>query len=154
MISTMEETARIHEEIQAYHGGMTGAHHRYRSWENCFRYFHRSTPDAVAANRDHAALQLGFYLASWGMYRGSSFLLQHSYTIHLGVIDQLVTPQFSVLWKQEFGAGDNDLKLVPIILKAITAIREAYRPFAPLAESRQASDTLVTKILLARLIQR
>jgi hypothetical protein len=65
----------------------------------------------VAADRDHAALQLGFYLASWGMYRGSGFLLQHAYTIHLGVIDQLVAPQFSVLWEQEFGAGDDDSKL-------------------------------------------
>lgn len=82
------------------------------------------------------------------MYRGSSFLLQHTYTIHLGVIDQLIAPRFSVLWEQEFGAGDDDLNLVPIILETINAVREAYRPFAPSAESRQASDTLVTKIIL------
>jgi hypothetical protein len=127
---------------------MTGAHHRYRSWEHCYRYFHRSTPEAIGADRDHAALQLGFYLASWGMYRGSSFLLQHTYTIHLGVIDQLMAPQFSVLWEREFGASDDDLNLVPIVLDMIDAVREAYRPFAPSAESRQASDTLVTKIIL------
>jgi hypothetical protein len=137
----MEDTARIHAEIQAYYGGMTGAHHRYRSWEHCYRYFHKSTPEHVAADHDHAALQLAFYLASWGMYRGSSFLLQHDYTIHLAVIDQLVAPQFCVLWEQEFGAGDNDSKLVPIILEAVAAVRKAYRPFAP-------SDTLVTKVLL------
>lgn len=82
------------------------------------------------------------------MYRGSSFLLQHAYTIHLGVIDQLIAPRFSVLWGQEFGAGDDDLNLVPIILETIDAVREAYRPFAPSAESRQASETLVTKIIL------
>jgi hypothetical protein len=143
-----EHAVTVHEKIHAYYGGMTDAHHRYRSWEHCYRYFHRSTPEAIAVDRDHAALQLGFYLASWGMYRGSSFLLQHTYTVHLGVIDQLLAPQFSVLWKLEFGAGDNDSKLVPIILEAIDAVREAYRPFAPMAESRQASDTLVTKIIL------
>jgi len=82
------------------------------------------------------------------MYRGSTFLLQHAYTIHQGVIDQLIMPQFSVLWSHEFGAGADDSKLVPIILTAVNAIREAYRPFAPSAESRQASDKLVTKILL------
>jgi hypothetical protein len=82
------------------------------------------------------------------MYRGSSFLLQHAYTIHLGVIDQLVAPRFSVLWEQDFGAGDNDATLVPIILEAVDAVREAYRPFTPAAESRQASVTLVTKIIL------
>lgn len=35
-----------------------------------------------------------------------------------------------------------------MILDAANAIREAYRPFAPAAESRQASDTLVTKVML------
>jgi len=33
-------------------------------------------------------------------------------------------------------------------LEAIDAVREAYRAFAPQAEARQASDTLVTKVLL------
>ena len=138
----------IHEKIDTYYGGMIGAHHRYRSWEHCYRYFRRSTPETIAEDRDHAALQLGFYLASWGMYRGSSFLLQHAYTAHLGIIDQLIEPRFSILWEREFGTSDNDLVLVPIILDLIDAIREAYRPFAPSAESRQASDTLVTKVIL------
>jgi len=110
--------------------------------------FSQVNTTAIAADRDHAALQLGFYLASWGMYRGSSFLLQHAYTVHLGVIDQLMAPRFSVLWEQEFGAGNDDVNLVPIVLETIDAVREAYRPFAPSAESRQASDTLVTKIIL------
>lgn len=138
----------IHEKIHAYYDGMTGAHHRYRSWEHCYRYFHRSTPEGIAVDRDHAALQLGFYLASWGMYRGSSFLLKHAYTVHLGVIEQLVAPRFSILWEQEFGAGAEDLKLVPIILEAVDGVREAFRPFTASSESRQASDTLVTKIIL------
>ena len=127
---------------------MTGEHHRYRSWEHCYGYFHGGTREAIAADLDHAALQLGFYLASWGMYRGSSFLLQHAYTAHLGVINQLVTQPFSDLWEQEFGAGENDTKLAGIILEAIKAVREAYRPIAPAPESRQASDTLVTKVIL------
>src|SRR5215472_9314657 len=106
----MEYTAPIHEKIRAFLD-MMGEHHRYRSWEHCYGYFHKNTPEAIAADRDRAALHLGFYLASWGMYRGSSFLLQHAYTIHLGVIDQLLAPRFSVLWGQEFGQGDNDLRL-------------------------------------------
>ncbi len=57
-------------------------------------------------------------------------------------------PEFSVLWQREFGSAENDAKLVPIILRVVEAIREAYRPLAPPAESRQASDTLVTKIIL------
>jgi hypothetical protein len=61
------------------------------------------------------------------------------------VIDQLAGPQFAPLWKEEVGAGQKDATLPPIIFEAINAIREAYRPFAPPAGSRQASDTLVTK---------
>jgi hypothetical protein len=134
------KNAQIHAGIQAYYGGMNGAHHRYHSWEHCYRYFHRS-PEHVVGDHDYAALQLAFYLASWGMYRGSSFLLQHDYTIHLAVIDRLVAPQFCDLREKEFGAGNNDSELVPIILDAVAAIRQAYSPFNP-------SDTLVTKVLL------
>jgi hypothetical protein len=138
----MEQSARIREKIRAFYRGMTGLHHRYRSWEHCFGYFHRLSPVDIANDREHAALQLGFYLASWGMYRGSSFLLQHAYTIHLGVIDQIVAPKFSVLWEHEFGAGEQDSALVPVILEAFDAIREAYGHFG------LATDTLVTKVLL------
>ena len=138
----------IGDKIRAYHEGMSDRHHRYRSWEHCYQYFHGATPSAVAADRDVAALRLGFYLASWGMYRGSGFLLQHAYTVHLGVIDCLLSPRFSMLWEKEIGTGENDVKLVPVILDAIEAVREAYRPFAT---PSQASDTLVSKVLLGTL---
>jgi hypothetical protein len=138
------------DKIRAFLGSMT-EHHRYRSWEHCYAYFHQSGTTAqstIAADPHHAALQLAFYLASWGMYRGSSFLLQYDYTVHLGAIRVLTMPHFARLWTQEFGVGANDSALAPVILTAIDAVREAYRPFAPNSNSRQASDTLVTKILL------
>jgi len=138
----------IQEKIRAYHGSMTGEHHRYRSWEHCYGYFRQIAPQGVGADRDHAALQLGFYLASWGMYRGSSFLLQHAYTVHRGVIELLLSPRFSILWDEEFGAGHEHTKLVPVILEVINAIKGAYRPFAPTNNAWQPSDTLVTKVLL------
>jgi hypothetical protein len=131
----------IHEKIHAYYSGMAGAHHRYRSWEHCFQYFRSSTPQAIAIDRDHAALQLGFYLASWGMYRGSSFLLQHAYTAHLSAIDQIVAPQFAALWDQEFGAHE-DFELMTIIDSVIDGIKASYAPLG------SATDTLVTKVLL------
>jgi hypothetical protein len=141
----MKRTPNIGEQVWVFYEATSEAHGRSRSWEHCFQYFRKSTPEALLEDRHHAALQLGFYLASWGMYRGSSFLLQHDYTIHIGVIRQLVLPRFSVLWRQKFGASENDTKLVPLIGDAFSAVREAYRPFAP----RAATDTLVTKILLA-----
>jgi hypothetical protein len=137
----------IHDKIRAFLDTM-GEHHRYRSWEHCFGYFRRHTPEAIAADLDQAALQLGFYLASWGMYRGSSFLLQYTYTIHRGVIELLLARAFSPLWEREFGAGEHDGDLAPLIMTAAEAVRYVYRPFASAVKARAPSDTLVTKVLL------
>ena len=133
----------IHQKVVAYHGALAGdPHHRYRSWEHCYSFFRRTTPSGIADHRDMAALQLGFYLASWGMYRGSGFLLQRAYTVHLGVVDCLATPRFALLWERDVGAEAEDFGLIPIILAAIDAIRHAYRPFG------EPTDTLVTKVIL------
>jgi hypothetical protein len=131
----------ISERLRAYHG-VRGDHDRDRSWEHCYRYFHHADSKEIKADRDHAALQLGFYLASWGMYRGSAFLLQYAYTVHLGVVDCLLEPRLSPLWNPEIGGSDKDIILVPLILEACDGIRSAYHPFG------EATDTLVTKILL------
>ena len=133
----------IHEKICEYYGNVAGdPHHRYRSWEHCYRFFREVTPSGLAAQRHHAALQLGFYLASWGMYRGSTFLLQHAYTVHLGVIDCIASSQFTPLWESEFGSEGGDVELVPVILEAVEAIGNAYSQFG------QPTETLVTKVLL------
>jgi hypothetical protein len=116
-------------------------HHRYRSWEHCYGFFRRITPARIIQQRDHAALQLGFYLASWGMYR-NSFLLQHAYSVHLGVVDCLASPSFAPLWENDVGSNVEHASLAPTILAAVEAIREAYNPFG------QPTDTLVTKVLL------
>lgn len=116
---------------------------RSRSWEHCYGYFHKTTPEAIAKDRDLAALRLGFYLASWGMYRpvSGAFLWKYDYTVHLGVVDRLVTG-FSDLWGREFGGGDDDELLVPRVVAACQAVQEAYRPFG------QATPLLVTKVIL------
>ena len=47
---------------------------RYRSWEHCYSNFYHARGKEVI-DVDYLSLQLAFYLASWGMYRGSSFLI-------------------------------------------------------------------------------
>jgi hypothetical protein len=137
------EHMSIQQRIQVYHGDIErDGHHRYRSWEHCYAFFHRNAPENLVAQREAAALQLGFYLASWGMYRGSSFLLQHAYTIHFGVIDVLARPEFTPLWETDFGATKEDACLTPVIMSAVQAVHEAYTPFG------QPTDTLVTKVIL------
>jgi hypothetical protein len=138
----------IETKIRSYHDGIISEHHRYRSWEHCFQYFREIGRDRIRDSRDEAAVRLGFYLASWGMYRGSSFLLQHAYTVHLGVIDRVADSKYGVLWGQEIGTSADDLALAPLIFEVFNSIRESYRPYAPASETQQASDTLVTKVML------
>jgi hypothetical protein len=82
------------------------------------------------------------------MYRGSGFLLQHAYTIHLDVIKTLTSSRLARLWETEFGAGQSDNELAPLVLTAASAIRHAYQPFSSSAVAGDATDTLVTKVLL------
>ena len=49
---------------------------RYTSFDYCYNYF-KTTKD-LTIDIEKSCLTLGFYLASWGMFRGSSFLLQKS----------------------------------------------------------------------------
>ena len=138
----------IHRAIVAYYGNDLGEHHRYRSWEHCYSYFQRVKPDGLVASRDQAALQLAFYLASWGMYRGSSFLLQYAYTVHRRVIDLVAETRFADLWKSDFGERETDGQLIPQVRQLIAGIRQAYEPFVSANKTAQPTDTLITKIIL------
>jgi len=52
--------------IEKYLSGITADEfHRYKSWDNCFQTF------SVSKQTEIQVLELAFYLASWGMYRGS-----------------------------------------------------------------------------------
>ena len=48
-------------------------------------------------NLDYLSLQLAFYLASWGMYRGSSFLLQKDYRVHIPVVREILRNKYDSL---------------------------------------------------------
>lgn len=57
---------RIVSTIEKYLSGITeDEFHRYKSWDNCFKAFN------VSKQTENQVLELAFYLASWGMYRGS-----------------------------------------------------------------------------------
>ena len=85
---------------------------RYKSWEWCHRAFlegkdrysklsEKEKSDVV----DYLSLHLGFYLASWGMYRGSSFLLQRDYKTHKSVVEEILKDDYDILW--DFSPSEN-----------------------------------------------
>ena len=66
------------------------------SWSICFEEFKKARKQSNP-NYDLLALHLGFYLASWGMYRGSSFLKALDYKIHYPAIKMMLEQQYDVL---------------------------------------------------------
>ncbi|MBQ8112212.1 MAG: hypothetical protein IJ146_03300, partial [Kiritimatiellae bacterium] len=68
--------------LRFYNDSLRDANGRYRSWEHCYKVFYEARlkrQKGGCPDYDYLCLHLAFYLASWGMYRGSSFLLQQDY---------------------------------------------------------------------------
>lgn len=116
---------------------------RYSSFDYCYNYFRASrdagTASALAIDpgRELSCLHLGFYLASWGMLRGSSTLLKRSVAIYSPVIDVIAATDLE-FWAIDAGSYDDD------VCTAILSKADAIRAALP----NGASDILVTKIML------
>lgn len=126
---------------------------RYRSWEHCYKCFYdaRKTKNP---DYDYLSLNLAFYLASWGMYRGSSFLLQKDYKIHIPVVKEILDSQYNPLFGLECIElrKDENQKL----LKRLNAFMKIYyddvRDTVKEKEiQNDISSTLITKILMGTL---
>jgi hypothetical protein len=124
-------------------GRQTGE--RYASFDYCFNYFQsfreRNKIAQLAEPRhiEMSSLQLGFYLASWGMLRGSSFLLEKSVRIYQPLIQGIATFDKRI-WTIDADVYDD--KNIELLLASREMIIES------LGREYKPSDTLVTKIML------
>lgn len=115
---------------------------RYASFDYCFNYFQSFRESgnisvlASPVNIQLSCLQLGFYLASWGMLRGSAELLQKS-ARHLIPIIEVVAGTDPSLWELDAHCytDSNILRLGELA----DTIRRA---------NPRMSATLLTKIML------
>ena len=76
------------------------ANGRFRSWEHCYKVFHDARVKRQGGelpDYDYLSLHLAFYLASWGMYRGSSFLLQQDYKVHEEAVREILRSDYDLL---------------------------------------------------------
>ncbi len=116
---------------------------RYTSFDYCFNYFQSHREEGRVSDLVEgpalqvSCLQLGFYLASWGMYRGSTVLLQRSLRYLAPVVEVIATSPPEI-WRVDAdgysGAGGD------LVLKVGNRLRVAFRD--------GATDTLVTKTML------
>lgn len=142
--------ANICDTVLRFHQSIvTDPHHRYRSWEHCYQFFSQRPTDV-----DLACLHLGFYLASWGMYRGSSFLLQKDYRVHRLVVEELLKPEYQeirAITIADLRSIDGG-RLTEKILRLVGWIQHCYADYVGHHERRiNVTDTLATKILLGTL---
>lgn len=121
-------------------------HHRYKSWEHCYEYF-KNCPDIISDEwKETAQLHLAFYLASWGMYRGSSFLLQRDYKIHQYAVTIMLEKKYGVLWNE---MSFRNLRMLEEVRDRVI---DAYVQNVTIINGERINinitDTLITKILL------
>lgn len=126
---------------------------RYRSWEYCYSNFYKAhkTLNIDDNQIDYLCLHLSFYLASWGMYRGSSFLLQKDYKVHRLAIREILKPEYSSLWgisPIEYLRKENQEKLVNITEKLKEIYSKIKQTIPDFNAVDRISDTLITKILM------
>lgn len=118
---------------------------RYASFDYCFNYFQSfkernktreiSSPD----NIQNSCLQLAYYLASWGMLRGSSFLLEKSVKFYEPLVKYIAQAEPKI-WDIDVDTYNEEN--IALLLKCNNDIRKT------LGIENDPSDTLVTKIML------
>lgn len=126
---------------------------RSRSWEHCYRVFRDARTDP-SPDCDYLSLHLAFYLASWGMYRGSSFLLQKDYKVLVPIVEKILKPEYDCL----FGVacvGLREPEVQGSLEKLNKCIAKHFEPIRNEVAGREVaspvSPVLITKILMGTL---
>lgn len=146
-------TTNIKHHVLRFHKQLSSdQYHRYRSWEHCYRHFRQHDSFTSDGDIDLAALHLGFFLASWGMYRGSSFLLQKDYRVHLPIVQELLEKKYASLWNLDVESLTYSSPEIKLIFELAKRIKQIYKQGNPavngIERPADASDILVTKIML------
>ena len=131
------------ENVARYLTGRADQSKRYASWDHCFNYFRTAHDEqrlgslTSGEELQNTCLQLGFYLASWGMYRGKAPLLKQS-AYALSPLVKVVASAPSDLWKLD--VENYDEKSVKLLMIWANKVRDSL--------PGTATDTLVTKAML------
>jgi hypothetical protein len=125
------------EEVVTNFTGKAIPEHRFSSFDYCYNYFLNT--DDLTKNMEKSCLELGFYLASWGMFRGSSFLLQKSARHFIPTIEYINTLDKTV-W--QIDVNKYDVNNIDIILDIYNKIDRT------IIEGWNRGITLTTKIIL------
>lgn len=113
--------------------------HRFASFDYCYRYFRCSSGDEIVRDIEKSCLCLGFYLASWGMFRGKSSLLQRS-AAHYEQCVRYIAEQPKSVW---------DVDVCIASPEEMQMLRRIYNEIRDRITAPNASHLiLVTKVML------
>ena len=128
------------------------------AWDHCHDAFQKASRGSEPFDYDALAKELTVYLANWGMYRGSSFLIWLDYRIHTKPVEMMMDAGYSALFddgillskvdyqKLLFGKDGIYRKLDQYYSPIHREIRRQQKEEEN--ELNSESDTLITKILL------
>jgi len=138
----------VYEVIMQFYKKLANdEYHRYKSWEHCYSYFQSSNQ----IDEEYASLHLAFYLASWGMYRGSSYLLWKDYKVHKELV-LLLKSRNMVTLDLTYDSEIDDEKNIEVILSLFKEVKNYYpnkiSAVNGVPKEIKTSDTLASKILL------
>lgn len=126
---------------------------RSRSWEHCYRVFRDARTDP-SPDYDYLSLHLAFYLASWGMYRGSCFIFHKDYKVHTPIVEEILEPEYDCL----LGLACTDVRNNDIwaqLKKLSDYISDYFDPIRKEVRGRavasSVSPVLITKMLMGTL---
>lgn len=156
MINNKLEIQDIRNSLNEFEKERNESNSRYLSWEHCITKFAAvfeslksgkiKKEDISDEQIDCLSLNLAFYLASWGMMRGSTELLQYDYKIHIPCVKRLL--EFANLFCMDFLEPSN-IENLKELENLSSAIANSYTEEAvqkrPL---EKVSDTLITKIIM------
>lgn len=118
--------------------GRRDACNRYASFDYCNNHFHPNNQLHIADDMEKSCMSLGFYLASWGMFRGSSFLLDNSAQIFVPLVEYISQLDVSA-WEIDADNLEENSEQVIAIYREIRSL---------LIPENKSHLTLTTKIML------
>ena len=130
------------------------------SWNHCYGFFQNRHADFNQNDMQLACLHLGFYLASWGMYR-SGGIRYKDYRIYEGIINILLRHDYQAVWQPHYYdgilTGENEITQYTPQIQAARKLYSEIELYINRLKSRNnngderaisATETLITKILL------
>ena len=116
---------------------------RYATFDLCYGYFNSNRKNLIDNNLEKSCYVLWSYLASWGMLRGSSFLLQMNPSYLIPLVEYINSNEGDIMFDVDVNSYDQNSD---IILSSYDKIKSLLMPKP---ESKTIpSKTLVTKIML------